>query len=171
MGCHRRWDLGSLSRLLTKAAVAERLERAGSKRLPLLTNITRSDLRLEMSEVDHVLEKLAFFRRDVMLSGHDRLKRTIRGLSAPLRSARWPASAVCGPCPRIHKLATRVLIWFQWRCCHFTVAVACSSPRSQGLPERAAHVVVLSQGLHLGDCKVPAVRECTMSSRGTFVHF
>jgi hypothetical protein len=36
-----RWDLASLSRLLTKAAVAERLERAGSKRLPLLTNITR----------------------------------------------------------------------------------------------------------------------------------
>jgi len=38
---HRRWDLGALSRLLTKAAVAERLERSGSKRLPLLTNITR----------------------------------------------------------------------------------------------------------------------------------
>ena len=36
-----RWDLAALSRLLTKAAVAERLERAGSKRLPLLTNITR----------------------------------------------------------------------------------------------------------------------------------
>ena len=31
-----RWDLAALSRLLTKAAVAERLERAGSKRLPLL---------------------------------------------------------------------------------------------------------------------------------------